>query len=136
MSYAVAQDLIDRYGALELIQLADRDGDGGWDADVVARALSDTDAEIDAALASRYPLPLATVPQLLVGLAADITRYRLYVEAAPERVKDAAANARKILGALASGAMSLGLPAASQPAPANMARVSASSPTFCADEGF
>lgn len=136
MTYATSQDLIDRYGVDELNQLADRDGDGAWDADVVTRALTDTDAEIDAALASRYPLPLATVPALLVGVASDLARYRLYVDAVPDRVRDAASNARKILAALASGAMSLGLPAASEPLPANMARVSSPDPVFSAAEGF
>jgi len=136
MPYATSQDLIDRYGEPELIQLADRDGDGGWEVAVVDRTLADTDAEIDAALAARYPLPLATVPALLVGLACDIARYRLHVDGVPDHVRDAAANARKILAALAAGTMTLGLPAASEPVPTGLARVSAADAVFSTSEGF
>ena len=136
MPYATAQSLIDRYGEPELVQLADRDGDGGWEATVVDRVLADTDAESDAALAARYPLPLATVPALLVGLACDIARCRLHVDGVPDHVRDAAANARKILAALSAGTMSLGLPAASEPASTGLARVSSGDAVFSSAEGF
>lgn len=116
MSYCAAQDLIDRFGESELVQTADRDLDGVWDADVVAGAIADTDAEIDAHLAGRYALPLATAPALLTGIACDLVRFRLWVDAAPERIVAAAGHARRLLRDLASGALPLGLPAASAPA--------------------
>jgi phage gp36-like protein len=115
MAYASAQDFIDRFGEAELSQLADRDGDGAWDADVVARALADTEAEIDAHLAGRYTLPLAAVPALIVGIACDLARFRLWADATPDRVKAAADNARRLLRAIAEGSLALGLPAASAP---------------------
>jgi phage gp36-like protein len=136
MGYAVAQDLIDRFGVDELNGLADRDGDGAWDTAVVTQALSDTDAEIDAALAARYSLPLATTPTVLTGVSCDITRYRLYVDAAPDRVKEAAANARRMLAAFAAGTMTLGLPAATAPVEAARVQVSAPDAIFSATEGF
>lgn len=136
MSYATAQHLIDRFGADELTQLADRAGSGTWDPAVVTATLLDTDAEIDAALAARYPLPLPTVPLLLTGIACDLTRWRLWSNSAPERVQKAADNARKMLMALANGVMSLGLPAAAEPATAMRPAVSVPDAIFDGTTGF
>jgi phage gp36-like protein len=136
MTYAVAQDLIDRFGLAELNQLADRVNGVAYDPNVVAQVLSDTTAEIDAALASRYDLPLTTVPTLLVGIACDLARWRLWIDSAPQRVTDAAVNARKLLAALASGAMSLGLPAVSEPVTAMRPKYAAPDAVFDSSEGF
>lgn len=135
-AYAAAQDLIDRYGEVELNQLGDRDGDGAWDSAVVNRAITDAEAEVDAALAARYALPLAAIPDLLVGVVCDIARYRLWVDGAPDRVRDAASNARKILAALSAGSMSLGLASTQAPAVAGGVKHSASDAVFDASEGF
>jgi len=72
MSYATSDDLAARFGATELDQLADRNGDGLPDDGVVQGALADADAEIDAYLAGRYPLPLAHVPPVLARIACDM----------------------------------------------------------------
>lgn len=113
MSYATQADLETRFGAAEILQLADRDGDDIADSGVVAGALAEADAEIDAHLAGRYVLPLATVPAILVRLACDIARYRLMADNPLEEARKRYEDARRTLESLAAGRVSLGLPAAS-----------------------
>lgn len=117
--YATAADLAARYGA-DIDQLADRDGDGLADADVVAAVLADVGAEMDGYLAVRYQLPLAApVPLLLNRLACVLARERLAYQAGVELGQDAAIRreaeaARRMLSDLAAGRASLG----AVPAPA------------------
>lgn len=113
MPYATTQDLIDRFSEEELIQLTDRDSTGVIDADVLARALADTDGEIDGYLSGRYALPLAEVPPVLVWVASDISRYHLYDDAAPDQVRTRYEDARRYLEKVADGKVQLGLPASS-----------------------
>ena len=93
MSYCEEQDLIDRFGEQELIQLTDRTQSGNIDDDVLNRAIADADAEIDSKLSTRYTLPLISVPAILTSYACDIARYRLYddqiVDVVTERYKQA-----------------------------------------------
>lgn len=113
MPYATQADLEARFGTDELTQLTDRVGAGIPDAAIVARALADADAEIDGYLASRYALPLATVPPVLARIACDIARYRLWEDRASEEVRLRYEDARRLLESIARGQVSLGLPAAS-----------------------
>lgn len=110
MSYCTTADYADRYSEEELIQRTDRLGTGVVDAAVFARAAADAAAEIDGYLAGRHSLPLASVPPVLVIVAADIVRYRLFPDAAPEEVRKRYEDARRLLEALAAGRVSLGLP--------------------------
>lgn len=114
MTYAVQQDLIDRFGQQEILQLTDRNNTGSIDATVVARALTDADATINGYLAPRYVLPLATVPTVLVRLAADLARYQLFDDGAPPQVTQRYKDAIKFLQDVSSGAASIGVDAASQ----------------------
>ncbi|ESY41915.1 hypothetical protein X747_14850 [Mesorhizobium sp. LNJC384A00] len=84
MSYAVKQDLVDRFGATELIQLTDRTNVPPTTIDdiVVGRALADADGVIDGYISKKYGLPLSVVPSVLVKVAADVARYFLHGEAA------------------------------------------------------
>lgn len=84
MSYALKQDLIDRFGEKELRELTDRVNRPPTTIDdtVVGRALADATALIDGYIAKAYALPLATVPEILVKVAADIARYYLHGKAA------------------------------------------------------
>ncbi|UVK45365.1 DUF1320 domain-containing protein [Mesorhizobium sp. AR07] len=84
MSYAVKQDLIDRFGEKELRELTDRTNRPPTTIDdtVVGRALADATALIDGYVAKKYSLPLVTVPDILVKMAADIARYYLHGKAA------------------------------------------------------
>ena len=113
MSYATQADLETRFGAAEILQLADRDGDDVADSGVVAGALAEADAEIDAHLAARHTLPLVTVPPILVRLACDIARYRLMADNPLEEARKRYEDARRMLESLAAGRVSLGLSAAS-----------------------
>lgn len=108
MTYATQQDLVDRFGQQELAQLTDPLAGTVIDAVQVGRALADADAEIDTYLAGRYALPLATTPTVLVRLAADIARYRLWDRNAPELVRERYAAAIKLLTQISSGAATLG----------------------------
>ncbi|MDO9633077.1 MAG: DUF1320 domain-containing protein [Humidesulfovibrio sp.] len=118
--YATAQELETRLGGEEaLVILADRDGDGVADADLVERALTDATAEIDSHLGGRYALPLPTVPAVLVRLACDIAVYRItgeygagLTEERRLRYEDAVAWLKRA----ASGGVALGLPPQQVPA--------------------
>ncbi|NTT88501.1 gp436 family protein [Tabrizicola fusiformis] len=109
MSYATLAQLIDRHGENVLILLTDRGVTplGMIDAAVVARALADTDAVIDAHLKARYILPLAEVPPLLVDLAAAIALWKLHRHEPNQKVKDDYSDAMRQLRALSEGALRL-----------------------------
>ena len=70
--------------------------------------LMDAAAEIDGVLAHTYalPLPSGTYP-LLVPIACDIARHRLYDDAEPEDVSERAMRARSKLQAIAGGKYAL-----------------------------
>ena len=90
MAYATQTNLEDRLGSDLLALLADEDGDGAGDASILAAALDDASAEIDAALAGRYATPVATPPAILLRLTVDIAVYFLFTRRreaiAPEHV--------------------------------------------------
>ncbi len=103
MTYARLADLYARFGEDEINQLTDTDATGTPDPILVARALEDAAAEIDAALAGRYQLPMNPVPSLLTRIACDLARESLYTDAPPDVVKSRAATARQLLRSIASG---------------------------------
>lgn len=90
MSYASQQDLIDRFGEIELIELTDRadPSTGLIDANVVSLALADADAEINSYVAVRYKVPLAPIPPRVIKVACDIARKHLYKDAPLDEVTD------------------------------------------------
>lgn len=110
MTYATQQNLIDRFGERELIELTDRSdpSTGAIDATVVAKALADADAEIDGYLSSRYQLPLSPVPAKLERVAGDIARYYLYEDRVTDQVRARFSDAQQWLRDVASGKVSLG----------------------------
>ena len=106
MSYATRQDLIARFGADEVAVLDPGTDPGTEDGDYprIAAALADAAAEIDAVLAPVYPLPLpAGRYPLLVGIACDIARSRLYDDAPTDAVRERAQRSRSKLKPLATG---------------------------------
>jgi phage gp36-like protein len=109
MPYATKQDLIDRFGEPELIELTDRDDSGAIDDTVLDQALADAQEEIDTYVGARYRLPLESTPQILVRWCADIARYHLYDDAAPEQVQKRYDAVRGSMKMLAEGKTSLGL---------------------------
>lgn len=131
MSYATQVDLVQRYGAQELAQLTDPVASSAIDAEIVARALADADAEIDARLGGRYTLPLATVPVLLVRMACDIARFYLWGDSASEAVRARYTDATKLLDKIATGLIPLPSAVALEPGGGGVAVVGRSpAPTF------
>ena len=136
MSYASAQDLIDRFDAQELAQLAvpkehvsidaallEKTVAGGnraafkaaeqkaADAALVKinRALADATSEINAHLLGRYQLPLAAAPAMIRLKCADLARYLLHDDHPTEQVKQRYEDAMRYLNKVASGQISLGI---------------------------
>lgn len=109
MSYVTQQDLIDRFGEGEILDLSDRNNDGAIDADVLERAIADAASEIDGYLAKRYQLPLASIPQRLVRVGADLARLFLHTDSPPDAVVAAAAQSRAWLRDVANGVVELGV---------------------------
>lgn len=84
MAYVTLQDLIDRFGQDELIQLTDRANVPPTTVDetVVGKHIADAEALIDSHVGRRYQLPLEAVPPVLTKYAADLARYFLHGDAA------------------------------------------------------
>ena len=77
------------------------------DAEVIARAIADAEAEIDGYLAARYALPLAVVPPILSRLAAELARYFLRGTNANESERDRYGDVVRTLRAIGRGEMVL-----------------------------
>ncbi|SHO58796.1 gp436 family protein [Vibrio quintilis] len=110
--YCTQDDLINRFGEDELIQLTDRDGSTGAVVPAVsAQAITDAGATIDGYIGGRYRLPLSAVPEVLERLACDIARYFLYDRSldpehqAAKRYSDAISYLKDV----AKGSVQLGL---------------------------
>jgi phage gp36-like protein len=102
-AYITPQYFIDAFGDDELTQLTTDD----TDTDVFERAASDASSLVDGYLATRYTLPLANVPALVIGWTLDITRYRLWDERAPEQVQKRYDDTMAQLAQLAKGQLAL-----------------------------
>jgi phage gp36-like protein len=79
VTYCSQQDLVERYGEDRLVQLTDRENRPATTVNVttVLRHIGDATSTINSYLGKRYQLPLATVPDVLVKLAVDISWYYL-----------------------------------------------------------
>lgn len=106
MPYCTVQNLVDRFGAAELIQRTDRTGTGAIDTAVLNEAIADADAEIDAYLTA-YPLPLTTIPANLERMACDIARYYIFGDGTIEQVKTRYDSAINYLKLVAKGVISI-----------------------------
>ncbi|WP_246217763.1 gp436 family protein [Jiella pacifica] len=78
--FATKQDLIDRFGQTELVQLTDRTNRPPTTVDdtTVSQALGDASALASGYVGKIYQLPFAEVPPALVKSVADIARYYLH----------------------------------------------------------
>jgi len=82
MAYCTHDDLVKRVGADDLARLADHDGDGMADSEVVARAVNDADALIDSYLRVRFDVPVSAggeVPDVLRTRAVNLALYFLHL---------------------------------------------------------
>lgn len=107
MTYASLDDLVARAGDAEIRQIADRDRDGTPDPAVVAAALLDADNAIDGYIATKYDLPLPSVPALVRTWAVSIARYGLHRNGAPEHVRQDYTDAIAALKDVAAGRIAL-----------------------------
>ncbi len=106
MPYCTEQNLIDRYGETELIQLTDQANAAAIDTAVLNSAIADADAEINSYLTA-YALPLATIPANFERMACDITRYYLFGSSVPELVQKRYDNAIGYLKLVAKGGINI-----------------------------
>lgn len=109
MPYLTQIEIETAFGAQELIDLADRDGDGVADAAVVEQAISRASGTIDSYLRSRFNLPLPEVPDLVRDCALNIVRYHLFDDHATDRVKDDYKQALIWLAEIRDGKLDVGL---------------------------
>lgn len=143
MPYLLPSDLLTRFGAEELAQVADRDTPrlvsaellaaaaagtdmAGWPAaDVAAvdkamaaigQAIEDAQSAIDGYLSGRYGTPLPTPPAIVKRLACDMARYYLYDDHASETVQKRYDAAIAFFRDVAAGRVSLGGEAEAAPA--------------------
>lgn len=107
MTYATHDDLIDRAGANELRQIADRDRDGVADPEVLDAALADADNVINGYVETKFLTPLDPVPDLVRTWAVSIARYGLHRNGAPDNVKDDYRDAIAALKDVSAGRIAL-----------------------------
>ncbi|MCK9468202.1 MAG: DUF1320 family protein [Porticoccaceae bacterium] len=108
MAYNTKQNMIDRYGEDELIQLTDRVAAGVIDDAVLNQAIADAAAEIDGYLGGRYRLPLSSTPPILTVYACDIARFRLHDDIEVPQVERRYQDAIKFLRLAAEGKVQIG----------------------------
>ena len=122
MAYSTQADILNQVDLDTLVQLTDDEGLGEIDTVVLARAIADADATIDAYLQGRYSVPLVSTPDKIRQVSADVAIFNLFsrkrdnlmTDTRRDRYKDAI----RFLEQVASGAVSLG---ADSPAPTTTA---------------
>ena len=77
MAYCTQADVATRIGNERLVSLADHDGDGAADSDVVQGAIDSADALMDSFLGVRYDVPLDPVPESAKTCAVNLAVYFL-----------------------------------------------------------
>src|SRR3990167_8543307 len=124
MPYATATNLLDQFNAEEIAQRADRgmprlvtaemlktaaaggsmSGYTAPEQAATAAALAlinakllDADSVINGHLATRYQVPLASVPRLVMTAACDLARYAIYDDVATEQITQRNKDAVKML---------------------------------------
>lgn len=99
MPYITQADFTKRFGEDELDDLTEGNS--------FASAATDASTLIDGYLASRYTLPLTSVPDIVKAWACDIARFKLWDEKAPEEVRARYDDVLAQLKDLAKGLLSL-----------------------------
>ncbi len=79
MAYAGVDDMVQRFGEREMMQLSTPSGQDmdGIVTDVVERALADVSARADSYLRMKYRTPLDVAPPEVVGHICHMARYEL-----------------------------------------------------------
>ena len=110
MTYATLDDLNERAGEDEVRQIADRDGDGQADPDVIEAALQGASNVVDSYVSTKYTLPFVEAPPVLTTWATSLTRYTLHRHGAPEHVETDFKTAMQALRDVAKGVATLPVP--------------------------
>ncbi|MFT0211828.1 DUF1320 domain-containing protein [Pseudomonas sp. F1_0610] len=119
MNYCTQAQLIELYGETVLAQLTDDNRPAKQINPVlIDRALEDADSEIDLHLQGRYPLPLLTVPRVLVRIAGSIAYANLHKNLGENHpALRAAEHSRRMLKGISKGELSIGLDVAGDVVP-------------------
>lgn len=133
--YVTPQALVDEFGQREMVALTDVGIDRTDEVDyAVAQRICDrVNAEVGAALAARYTVPLQAVPELLLYLARDLAHYYLYQSEPPTWVQARFDTGRKTLRDVQTGSLPLGIDntgAAVAPPPLDLPAFSGGSKVF------
>ena len=107
MAYCTQQDMIDRFGELELIQLTDRHDVNAIDPDVLDRAVERGASDIENYCRDRYVLPLSPVDPMIVAMNADLARFYLYDEDPSDIVQKRYDTAMRFLRDISNGTIKL-----------------------------
>lgn len=76
--YSLLEDLQKRLSTETLLKLADADGDGQPDAEIIEAAIADADAEIDTYLSNRYVVPFTEPPAIIRMLSTILSINNLF----------------------------------------------------------
>jgi len=79
VAYASYEDMVIRFGEVEMVRLASPDGqmDGEPDRARVAFVLRDVSGQIDSIIGRRYQVPLNPVPPAIQAACCKLARYEL-----------------------------------------------------------
>lgn len=163
MSYATATDIIKQFGAEEMAQRCDRliprlvtpelliAAAAGEDItsytedeqaavaaaiDLIEGKLLDAESTVNGFLASRYSLPLITVPRLVMTNVCDLTRYALYDDKATEAITNRYNDAMKMLKSISKGEINLGIDVSgNKPLAKDVAQIHSGGRVFGRDNG-
>lgn len=105
--YAQPQDLINRFGKDELVEILPSDIPEQFNTDLVNIALSDASAYIDSYISQRYKLPLVSTPPILNQITCDIARFYYYNNSVTDEVQSRMDMRINWLNQLAKGEVSL-----------------------------
>ncbi|MGD1001860.1 MAG: DUF1320 domain-containing protein [Candidatus Brocadiia bacterium] len=114
MSYCAPTDLANVKTTAELTQLSDLGGTGSPNNTVLQAACDQASSLIDGLISPQYPLPLATVPPMLLSIAVRLALYYLYLgrQSLPDEVKNGYDRDVAFLEQVGQGQASLGEPKA------------------------
>lgn len=77
MAYCTLAELYNQISLSDLIALTDDTGTDGPNTTVIAKAIADADAEINAYLCGKYSVPLSPVPPIINKISVDLAIYHL-----------------------------------------------------------
>lgn len=123
MNYATTADMLQRFGEQELLQLTDAGRSGEIDETLLDLALIDATAEIDSYLATVRTTAPTTTFGILISVACDIARYRLYagIGGQTDQVKERYDAAVRWLRDVAMGRAKLGIASDTVPTTSSIA---------------